>query len=191
MDQAYSPIEMGTVRGASEQSPKGSKSERMTLLNPLTKFLMQEQNMVGKGVIGITAVGEKVFFNVSYYWNEGLRSGDATWIRNLHFSQEFNRIEGRSKDPKNLTTLQTVTKTQLANVNFEEVSEDIRTAFIRLEEIVPELRRKWSITDEDLLNKTGNYAQYKQELLDYVRSQQDFDTYADDLISQLLSAATD
>ena len=115
---------------------------------------MQEQNMVGKGVIGITAVGEKVFFNVSYYWNEGLRSGDATWIRNLHFSQEFNRIEGRSKDPTKLTTLQTVTKTQLANVNFDEVSEDIRMAFIRLEEIVPELRRKWSITDEDLLNKT-------------------------------------
>lgn len=191
MDQAYSPIEMRTVRGASEQSPKGSKSERMTLLNPLTKFLMQEQNMVGKGVIGITAVGEKVFFNVSYYWNEGLRSGDAKWLYNLHFSQKFNRIEGRSKDPKNLTTLQSVTKTQLANVNFEEVSEDIRKAFVNLDKVIPELRRKWSITDEDLLNKTGNYAQYKQELLDYVRSQQDYDTYADDLISQLLSAATD
>ena len=74
---------METVRKASLQSPKGSKSERMTLLNPLTKFLMQEQNMVGKGVIGITAVGEKVFFNVSHYWNEGIRSGDAVWLKNL------------------------------------------------------------------------------------------------------------
>lgn len=39
--------------------------------------------MVGKGVIGITAVGEKVFFNVSHYWNEGIRSGNETWIKNL------------------------------------------------------------------------------------------------------------
>nr|DAH58203.1 MAG TPA: hypothetical protein [Bacteriophage sp.] len=40
MDQAYSPIEMKTVRDSSKQSPKGNKSDRMTLLNPLTKFLM-------------------------------------------------------------------------------------------------------------------------------------------------------
>lgn len=86
MDQAYSPIEMETVRDASKGSPKGNKSDRMTLLNPLTKFLMQEQNMVGKGVIGITAVGEKVFFNVSHYWNEGIRNGDERWIKNLQFS---------------------------------------------------------------------------------------------------------
>jgi hypothetical protein len=83
MDQAYSPIEMETVRDASIQSPKGNKSDRMTLLNPLTKFVMQEQNMVGKGVIGIAAVGEKVFFNVSYYWNEGIRSRDERWLKNL------------------------------------------------------------------------------------------------------------
>ena len=35
--------------------------------------------MVGKKVIGIAAVGEKVFFNLSYYFNEGVRSGDEKW----------------------------------------------------------------------------------------------------------------
>jgi hypothetical protein len=42
--------------------------------------------MVGKGVIGITAVGEKVFFNNSFYWNEGLRSSIYNWHRNMQFS---------------------------------------------------------------------------------------------------------
>jgi hypothetical protein len=39
--------------------------------------------MVGKGVISITAVGEKVFFNLSHYYNEGVKKADPDWIRNL------------------------------------------------------------------------------------------------------------
>jgi hypothetical protein len=48
--------------------------------------------MVGKKVIGIAAVGEKVFFNLSYYYNEGVRSGNDRWINNLLSCHEFNRI---------------------------------------------------------------------------------------------------
>lgn len=185
MDQAYSPIEMETVRDASKDSPKGNKSDTMTLVNPLTKLLMQEQNMVGKGVIGISAVGEKVFFNVSHYWNEGLISGNERWIKNLHFKQTFDRIQGRSKDPMGLGTLTSVTKTTLANVNWENTL-NMAERFARLVDIIPQLRLKWGITEDDLINHTGNWQQYKDDLL-----AQDSSVYADDMISQLLSAATD
>lgn len=185
MDQAYSPIEMETVRDSSKQSPKGNKSDRMTLLNPLTKFLMQEQNMVGKGVIGITAVGEKVFFNVSHYWNEGIRSRDERWIKSLQFSQTFNRIQGRSK--KAITS---VKKTTLANVNFESV-EDMRLRFENLSAVDDQLREKYMITDEDIQQQNEKWKLYKDELVSIARSRQESDVYADDIISQLLSAATD
>lgn len=55
----------------------------MTSDNPLVKFIMQMQNMVGKDVIGITAVGMKVFFATSTAANQmvnqivtALRLGD-------------------------------------------------------------------------------------------------------------------
>lgn len=190
MDQAYSPIEMETVRDASKGSPKGNKSDRMTLLNPLTKFLMQEQNMVGKGVIGITAVGEKVFFNVSHYWNEGIRSKDERWIKNLQFSQTFDRIQGRSKDPKGLGSLTSVKRTIITNVNFESV-EEMRLRFEQLAAVDEQLRQKYLITDDDVNQQTDRWKQYRNELIQIARQKQDSDIYADDIISQLLSAATD
>lgn len=185
MDQAYSPIAMSSIRKASEQSPKGSKSERMTLMNPLTKFLMQEQNMVGKGVIGITAVGEKVFFNTSHYWNEGLITGDPIRLRNMYFNQTFNRIQGRSTG-----NMQSLTKNTIANINFEN-NEQLRLYFNAASDIDAELRAKYNITDADIENKTETWQAYNKELIEAVRNIQENGIYADDLISQLLSAATD
>lgn len=43
--------------------------KRTTMDNAYVKFMMQFQNMVGKGVVGIAAVGMKVFFAVSDYVN--------------------------------------------------------------------------------------------------------------------------
>lgn len=73
---AYSPIEMEDFRGASEGSPKGEQSAKMTLLNPATKLLMQIQNITGKNVIGIAANGEKASFMWHYYINDILRQLD-------------------------------------------------------------------------------------------------------------------
>lgn len=47
---------------------------RMSMDNPFVKFMMQVQNMVGKEVIGITAVSMKVFFAASTYFNSELDS---------------------------------------------------------------------------------------------------------------------
>lgn len=185
MDQAYSPIVMSAMQKAAEQSTKGSKASRMSLLNPATKYLMQEQNMVGKDVIGIAAVGEKVFFNASYYWNEGIRSGNEQWIKNLQFSQTFNRIQGRASG-----IISSIQKTKIANVNFDEI-EEMRLKFEFANDIDDNLREKYGITDFDIINKTDKWKVYRDELFETVRKKQDNGGYADDIISQLLSAATD
>lgn len=185
MDAAYSPIEMEGIRKASNNSPKGELAGNMTLMNPLTKYLMQVSNMVGKGVIGITAVGEKVFFNNSFYWNEGLRSSIYNWHRNMQFSQTFNRIEGRSLD-----NIKTTTKTTIANANFEDV-EEMRRVFIDLNPIDSELRVRLGITDADVLSKNEKWQKYHDELMSEIKKRQDIGWSADLTISELLSAATD
>lgn len=187
MDQAYTSIdgEMSRIRKAAESSPKGEKALDMTMMNPLTKFLMQVSNMVGKGVIGITATGEKVFFNLSHYWNEGIRSGNEDWINNLKFKRTFTRIQGRSKG-----NLQTKTCTTLANVNFENF-EEIRLKFINIAQIDSEIRLELGVTDYDINNNTEKYKTYYNTLMNRVRELQDSDQFVDLNISALLSAATD
>jgi hypothetical protein len=57
-----------------------------------------------------------------------------------------------------------VTKTTLANVNFEGF-EDFRTRFANVAIADAELRQKYMITDEDIQNKTANWRRYKDELV--------------------------
>ena len=56
------------------------------MLNPLTKYVMQYQNLVGKNVISIAANGEKVWFSAYYYWHKVLESGNEEDINRLKFS---------------------------------------------------------------------------------------------------------
>ena len=187
MDQAYTSIdgEMARIRKAAESSPKGEKATNMTMMNPLTKLLMQTSNMVGKGVIGITATGEKVFFNLSNYWNEGIRSGDEEWINNMKFQRTFTRIQGRSQ-----RNIQPKTCTTLANANFES-NEEIRLRFINIAQIDSNLRLEMGITDEDINTKSDKWQVYNNTLLERVKSSQDSNQFVDLNISALLSAATD
>jgi len=55
------------------------------MLNPLTKYIMQYQNLVGKNVIAIAANGEKVWFNAYYYWTKILQSGNEEDMQRLKF----------------------------------------------------------------------------------------------------------
>lgn len=205
MDLAYSPIAMDDLQALAAESEKGALVASMSLMNPLTKYLMQVQNMVGKKVIGITAVGEKVFFNLNYYYNEGIRNGDTKWINNLKFSRTFTRIQGRYSHKKKNTKIETATKTNVANMNFFELDE-YRALFISASQIDEQLRKKYGITDYDIENQTEKWTLYKAKLEEKVHNL----TYntldpelieihksinnippIDLMISQLLSAATD
>ena len=67
---SYVPVDMEDLREAADNSTKGQDAKTITLLNPLSIYKMQRQNMIGKGVIGIAATGQKAAFMLSYYFNE-------------------------------------------------------------------------------------------------------------------------
>lgn len=209
MNLAYSPITMSDLQSLASDSSKGAMTAKMSLMNPLTKYMMQVQNMVGKKVIGIAAVAEKVFFNLSYYYNEGIRSNNEDWIRNMQFSRTFNRIQNRYNSVKlghGLSDIQTSNKSMLANVNFVD-NEYIRTRFVTINQIVDQVRRKFNITDSDIENHTGNWIKYNEEVERLTQELSANNTNKDDIIdlhkrinnsapvdlmiSQILSAATD
>lgn len=154
-DQAYTAISMGLMREAAEQSPKGEQASKLNMLNPLTKYIMQFQNLVGKNVIGIAANGEKIWFNLYYYWTKKLKNGDVSYLK---FYQRFNRIQGRG--------------TYLQTKDLKDLSPS--TVFH-----IPDLDLRDSKIKEILIEKFG------------VNPSEEEYRYTDQLISQLLSAATD
>lgn len=83
---AFSPVEMDDPRAASATSKSGKEARTMHADNPTTNSIMQFQNMSGKEVIGIAAVGLKIFFALSNYYNEQTRLGN---IDNLVFDNKF------------------------------------------------------------------------------------------------------
>jgi hypothetical protein len=66
---------MRDFRKAADSSPKGKRTKKLNMFNPLTKYIMQRQNLVGKDVIGIAANGEKDWFNITYQYHKILREG--------------------------------------------------------------------------------------------------------------------
>lgn len=121
MNQAYSPIEMGDPQRAAKESASGQEANKITMTSPSSKWVMQMQNMDGKQVIGIAAVGEKVFFANCYYFNEGVRNGDQDWLDNMFFSTRFEGIQtmlSENDKPITVPTLRNI----MANVNFDDLA---------------------------------------------------------------------
>lgn len=67
---AQVPVDMGDPKKAAEASTLGKAELHINSDNPATKFMMQMQNMIGKKVIGISAVSLKAFFGLSYYYSD-------------------------------------------------------------------------------------------------------------------------
>lgn len=125
MTRAYSPIDMEVFREASEFSDKGSKAEKLTLLNPACKFAMQYSNMTGKNVIGIAANGEKGSFMWHYYLNDVIRYGNSEDIENAKFSFTTNRLVGRANNKLGIGGIQVNHVVNgLPDMNFETLSPE-------------------------------------------------------------------
>lgn len=153
-DQAYSPITMRDLQKEADKSPKGAKTKQLNMMNPLTKYVMQNQNLVGTNVIGIAANGEKDWFNLTYYYHNVLRNGNQKDKFFLKMNHSYSRLSGRATD-------------QLMNVVVKHIPD--------LWNASPELSQK-----------------IKEEFYSTYDGQIDMDDkYVDQLISQILSAATD
>lgn len=166
---AYSPITMDDLHEISGKTPKGNLIYKMTSFNPAVKYLMTNQNMVGKAVIGISAIGEKVFMGLTYYFNEGIRSNDNIWQKRLMFTNTTSRIEGRYKNPlypqQRTTTCITDVNWDIANLS-EEQKNILKNKLLQVRTLI----EKGVVKDRAALESY---------------------TEADLMISQLLSAATD
>lgn len=123
---SYTPINMKDPQKAAENSTSGEAIKTMTNWNPVTKFLLTVQNMSGKQVIGIAATGEKIFFALSYFYNELMQSGDLQneKLKNNAFFQatlkkikEMKGIDGEG-DEYTYKQIVEVFKHSPANVNF-------------------------------------------------------------------------
>lgn len=126
---AHKPISMKELQDLAKQSQLSKREKYMSSDNPLGKFIMQVQNMVGKDVIGITAVSLKVFFATSTFINQQVqRIGELT----------LDELENSTEDILNLfnditfvdSTGQICT---LANINLDPLktlAERIGTDYI-------------------------------------------------------------
>lgn len=179
MVSAYSPIEMNEPQAAAELSASGREAKEYTLGNPYVKYNMQYQNMTGKDVIGIAAVGEKVFFALSYYYNEAARSGNREWQENAFFRKSFNLI--KSRDGKKYLPL---VRNIITNVNFDGVDTN-NVIWNQL------IERQSGVRSDDVGSSKkyteGEAAFIREQLLKQLGSEKD----ASLVISALLSAATD
>lgn len=67
------PISMDQTRDAAKLTDKAQAARELSREDPLSIYLQIIQQNAGKAVVGISAVGEKVFFAYSYHINESLR----------------------------------------------------------------------------------------------------------------------
>lgn len=115
------PITMNQLHRIADESTLAKDEKVMTLDNSFTKFMMQEQNMVGREVIGIGAVSLKHFFAASTFMNkqvseierileaESDKSKVIPYIMDLIYNSKF--------DDDILT---------LANINFDRLLKILR-----------------------------------------------------------------
>lgn len=159
---------------------------RMSMDNPITKFMMQVQNMVGKEVIGISAVTLKVFFAASTYMNGELDKAVDSYkdCDDIEFARHLTNIlfVDRSKGIPELNTM--------ANLNLKPLENLIKDG----NDIFLDIKYLDSKTYKRLLPalgkiKKGNKLSLKA-ILDVVSKNSQSQDAAQN-ISELLSAATD
>lgn len=187
-NNSMNPINMDQQQEAAAKSSLGNDEKEMLLDIPLTKIIMQIQNMVGKEVIGISAVMLKNFFAASCHANIQLEKiADA--LQNKQYDSVFNLIQtivfenNFESDSYNYTSHLAT----LANLNFDgviNVLESNNITFIELRNTdVPDVIS--SLNDYI----SGNLLNIRKLVYDLKASADRID--ASDSISGLLSAATD
>ena len=114
------PVDMGDPQAAAQQSTLGRAELHINSDDPSAKMMMQQQNAVGKEVIGISAVSLKAFFGLYYYYSgltEDLKQACASEnvvdiVKALNKLVFTNPLNGKL--------------TSLANIDIEQVIDVIK-----------------------------------------------------------------
>ena len=195
---SHTPINMDVLQKLASNSALSRREKTLTSDSPLVKFIMQVQNMIGKDVIGITAVGMKVFFAMSTFVNErivdlveALKENDTAKIK-----EYLHDIIFVDKTTGNLCTI--------ANVNLEPIyeylnqfNEEVLLDFdfygkSGLKSIFAEVGITASLKDTlEARRFLQNCGLTEEEINELEEDAAMANIDAADSISQLLSAATD
>jgi hypothetical protein len=175
---------MGDPQKAAEKSTLGRAELHINSDDPSAKMMMQQQNAVGKEVIGISAVSLKAFFGLYYYYSELTDNLKQACIS----ENPANIIQALNK----LVFTHPITGhvTSLANIDIEQVIDVIRNH--------PNLKHitldSFAVPKE-ILKKSGFYHQDTNsfDLLKFCKYLRDEVNLTDAALtdSAVISAATD
>lgn len=137
------PVSLEEARSAASKSSLGKKEKSISIADPMTIFMMQQQNMSGKNVIALTATGIKSYFIITTHFNMIAR--DATRLIDELLtlpenSDRSNQIINEVAELFNQITFDSIfnpngdsdrTLRTFANVNFKELREKLSDPLIR------------------------------------------------------------
>lgn len=137
------PVSLEEARSAASKSSLGKKEKSISIADPMTIFMMQQQNMSGKNVIALTATGIKSYFIITTHFNMIAR--DATRLIDELLtlpegSDRNNQIINEIAELFNQITFDSIfnpngdsdrTLRTFANVNFKELREKLSDPLIR------------------------------------------------------------
>lgn len=181
---AYTPINMDDPKAAAANSELGKESDKLTATSPSSKWIMTVQNMSGRQVIGITAVGEKIFFAASYYFNECVNSNDSGWFNKAFFQNVIDKVQSRPVLDKN------------GNPKLDKDGNPVKMTVSTMRNIIANVNFNWNPAQREvwknLMKKVMVSEGMKLEDIDAILQEQ-LGLQADQslVISALLSAATD
>lgn len=172
------PIVMTQIQDAAKKSSMGRDEKYLSSFNPYTKYMMQYQNMVGKQVIGISAVSMKVKFAIETYMDR--------MIDEMQSFLETGDTQSALILLDQLTIKHPLTGdiTVMANINFNDainylINNSIETIPAEILQVPSQLQRYY---------RDGNF--YIRECLNDLQDISDH-TDAAETLSELISSATD
>ena len=174
----HTPIALDMLQELAQSSTLGGKEKQMNMDNPNVKFMMQRQNMEGKSVIGVSAVGMKVFFACTSFVNQKILE-----LRDAIIVKDENKILTILNDICFEDPLHEGQICTIANVNFEPVIEVLQS--------FPEyiISTNSSIPLPDIADFNTAKIDLKDIVNKLVKKSQEVN--AAEAISELVTAATD
>lgn len=209
---SYSPTNVEGMKQVVKDKQLASDSGTYTQWNPATKWVLQEENLIGKNVISVAANAEKVYFSLLHYYNEIVRhpekynkdlytfaksfegvfmNADSTpvikeTIGGINFNND-NRLNKLSilllSSNQELTNIKDTLIQEIYQGNISEYEQDFINAY-KNNEYSDRLQVLLNSIDTTLSENDAKYMPLMQSLINNA-------TDPSDLISQLLNSATD
>lgn len=214
---SYAPTSVSGMSKAVSDLNLSSDSNTYTMWNPSTKWILQEENLIGKNVISVAANAEKVYFSLLHYYNEVVRHPEKYDSNLYKFVKTYKGIF----TDDNGNPIDTITKSTIGGINFDN-NPDLKNLSILLlssnDSVRQLMQNAYTLYSNDLEEgkvlfeqdfikayKTGVISNNLRQVLNSINStieqNRDYyyilqniinnDTDPADLISQLLNSATD